>query len=210
MLALLTYALPITVLIPVHGVVQLGSNSSRAFLQRKHIDWPIAWLFMAGAMVAAVMGVFIVVQVPESALKIVLGLFILAMVWIKLPKLKKMPPPLLVAGGAFTTFVSFFAGATGPLVAVFLSGLFNEHRKLVATHAITMVMQHGFKLAVFIFAGFAFAEWLPFAGAMIISGYFGAKAGTYYMNTTPESILKILFKGVLTLCALDLLRRGLV
>ena len=35
------------VAIPIHGVVQLVSNSSRTFVQRKHIDWRILGYYSA-------------------------------------------------------------------------------------------------------------------------------------------------------------------
>ena len=41
MLALLVNFLPVAVVIPVHGVIQAGSNCSRALLLRKYIAWPI-------------------------------------------------------------------------------------------------------------------------------------------------------------------------
>ena len=33
------------VAIPLHAVVQLMSNGSRAYIQREHIDWSIVWRF---------------------------------------------------------------------------------------------------------------------------------------------------------------------
>lgn len=208
MLALMTYVIPIAALIPVHGIVQLGSNASRTFIQRQHIDWPIARQFFVGSLVAAIVAVFIVVQVPEAALKIFLGLFVILIVWIKIPALKNAPPSVVALGGALTTFASMFVGATGPLVAVFLNNLFESHRKLVATHGVTMTIQHALKIVVFGIAGFAFLEWLPFIMLMLISGYLGTRVGTYFLNRLPEKLLKSLFKIVLTIAAFDLLRRG--
>ncbi|MBL1241007.1 MAG: TSUP family transporter, partial [OCS116 cluster bacterium] len=54
MLALLVNFLPVTVVIPVHAVIQMGSNTSRAVLMRKHIVWPIFIYFFFGAIVGAV------------------------------------------------------------------------------------------------------------------------------------------------------------
>ena len=102
-----------------------------------------------------------------------------------------------------------FAGATGPLVAVFLKSLFDQHRRLVATHAATMVAQHGIKVVAFGFAGFAFYQWLPLVIGMVVSGFLGVNAGTSLMNRLPEKTLQIIFKITLTLVSLDLLRRGL-
>jgi len=210
MLALMTYLLPVIALIPVHGFVQFGSNFSRSFVQREYIDWPIARQFLYGSLFGAFLGIFVVVQLPEAALKIFLGLFIIAMAWIKFPAIKVVSPKLVIAGGAVTTFISLFAGATGPLVAVFLNSLFDVHRKLVATHGATMTVQHALKLIVFGLAGFAFTEWLPLIAMIILSGFIGTKAGSYLLNKLPEKALKIIFKITLSIVALDLLRRGVL
>ena len=209
MLALMTYALPLFALIPVHGLVQLGSNAGRSWVQREHIDWRITRLFLFGSIVGALFAIFFVVRLPEAMLQIILGVFILVMVWMKIPKITNASPAIVSAGGGLTTFASMFAGATGPLVAVFLNNLFTEHKKIVATHGITMTIQHGFKLLVFGLAGFAFLEWVPFVCAMVLSGYLGTRVGTFFLNRLPERALKLVFKAVLTVAAIDLLRRGM-
>src|SRR5690606_8185026 len=77
MLALLGLFLPVAALIPVHGAVQLGSNAGRAWHQRSFIRWPVVLPFIAGSLPGAVAGGMLVVEVPDGALKLVLGLFIL-------------------------------------------------------------------------------------------------------------------------------------
>ena len=208
MLALMTYFIPVYALIAVHGFVQLGSNAGRSWVQRAHIDWPTARIFLLGSLVGAIVGALIAVQLSQSLLQMLLGFFILFLVWVKLPPLRKTGATLIGSGGAITTFISMFAGATGPLVAVFLNKLFSEHKTLVATHGITMTAQHGFKVMAFGLFGFAFLPWLPLIALMVVSGYLGTHAGTALMNRLPEKILKQIFKAALTLVALDLLRRG--
>ena len=209
MLALMAYFIPVSALIPVHGLVQLGSNISRTLVQRQYIDWRITRIFLAGSFFGAALGALLAVQLPEGVLEAFLGLFIIIMVWIKLPALRNATASIVGLGGFSTTFVSMFAGATGPLVAVFLKSLFDQHRRLVATHAATMVAQHGIKVVAFGFAGFAFYQWLPLVIGMAASGFLGVNAGTSLMNRLPEKTLQTIFKITLTLVSLDLLRRGL-
>ena len=102
-----------------------------------------------------------------------------------------------------------FAGATGPLVAVFLNKLFDGHRRLVATHGATMTVQHGLKILAFGLVGFAFWKWVPLVALMIASGYLGTRAGTFMMNKLPEKTLKLMFKITLTVVAIDLMQKGL-
>ena len=208
MLALMTYLIPISALIPVHGLVQLGSNAGRSWVQRAHIDWGITQYFLIGSVLGALAGAMLVVQIPKNLLEVFLGAFIIVLVWMKLPTLRNVSNPVVTLGGGMTTFVSMFAGATGPLVAVFLNKLFSEHRTLVATHGIAMTAQHAVKIVAFMIFGFAFGEWLLLVGSMVVSGYFGTKAGTRLMNRLPEVRLKQVFKWTLTIVAIDLVRRG--
>ena len=209
MLALMTYLVPIHVLIPVHGLVQLGSNISRTWVQRKSVNWTVTRTFLLGSLVGAVIGALVAVQLSKAVLEGALGLFILVMIWVRFPSLSRTSGKLVALGGFATTFVSMFAGATGPLVAVFLKNLFDKHREMVATHGAAMVAQHGVKVLAFGVAGFVFTEWIWLVGAMVVSGFLGVKSGTLLMNRMPERTLAILFQAVLTLAALDLVRRGL-
>ena len=77
LLGLMTYIVPIAALIPVHGVVQLGSNAGRAVLMRAYIAWTCLLAFLLGALPGAVLGRFAVGLLPETAMETLLGLFIL-------------------------------------------------------------------------------------------------------------------------------------
>jgi len=206
MLGLMTYVIPIAALIPVHGLVQLGSNTGRSYLQREHINWSIVRLFLVGSLLGALLGAMIFVRMPIDILKGLLGGFILVIVWVKLPKIEKANPIVVALGGAGTTFISLFVGATGPLVAVFLSKLFDGHRGMVATHGMTMTVQHLLKVVAFGFVGFAFWQWLPLVLMIVVSGFMGTKFGTSLLGKISEDKLKLGFKIVITLVAVDLLR----
>jgi uncharacterized protein len=106
--------------------------------------------------------------------------------------------------------LSMLVGASGPMLSAFFAQLFpDDRKKLVATHAAGMTIHHGLKVVVFGLAGFAFADWVPFMLAMILSGQFGTIHGTRLLERLPESAFRTGFKLLLTLLALDLLRRGL-
>ena len=208
LLALMGFLLPVGVLIPVHGIVQLGSNAGRALVQRSHIGWPVLAVFLAGAVIGALLGARFVVELDDALLKILLGAFILVTVWLKLPALQKAGWPTFVFGGFATTFVSMFVGATGPLVITLFEKLFAERRQVVATNAAAMVVQHGLKVAAFAFAGFAFAQWLPLLAAMIAAGFAGTLAGSRLLNAMPEASFRTGFRLVMTLLALLMIARG--
>ena len=144
MLALLGLFAPVSVLIPVHAAVQLGSNTGRAWHQRAFIRWDVAAPFVAGSVVGAVVGAFVVVQLPDALMKVVLGLFIIVIVWARIPGLERLNKAGLAAASSALALISMMVGATGPLVSPVLAQFITDDRKaLVATHAAGMVVQHG-------------------------------------------------------------------
>ena len=54
MLMLLGLYVPVAALIPVHGAIQLGSNTGRTWHQRRHVRWSVASPFLAGSLVGAI------------------------------------------------------------------------------------------------------------------------------------------------------------
>lgn len=209
MLALMGLFVPVAALIPVHGAVQLGSNSGRAWHQRANVRRDIALPFVAGSIVGAIAGAFIVVQLPDALMKIVLGTFIILITWVAIPGLDRIGRAGLAVASAFTAVLSMMVGATGPIVSPILAQFLPGDRKaLVATHAAVMVVQHGLKIAVFGIAGFAFQQWIGLAAAMIASGFLGTIYGTKLLDRIDEARFRTWFRIGLTLLALDLLRRG--
>ncbi|MDQ0324727.1 putative membrane protein YfcA [Rhodopseudomonas julia] len=211
MLAALGLALPVPALIPVHGVVQLGSNAGRALLQRRHAEWRLIWPFLVGSVIGAALGARFVVALPEALLKTGLGLFILVMIWTKLPAMKLGAQRLLFGFvGLFSTFLTMFFGATGPFVAAFVGPALSNRMQVIGTHAVIMTAQHLFKVVAFVAVGFAFAEWLPFLVAMVVAGFIGTALGTRILKGLKEEKFRLGFRLVVSLLALDLLRRGVV
>ena len=211
MLALMGLFVPVASLIPVHGAVQLGSNTGRAWHQRAFVRMDIAKPFIAGSVVGAILGVFLVVQLPDALLKLVLGGFILLLTWAKIPGIDRLSKAGLAVASVVAALLSMLVGTTGPLVAVLLARFLDNDRKaLIATSAVAMTAQHLLKIIVFGAAGFAFWEWMPLIAAMIVSGFIGTRYGTSLLERMPEATFRKWFSIGITVLALDLVRRGMM
>jgi uncharacterized membrane protein YfcA len=205
-IAVLASVAPPAAVIPIHGVIQLGSNIGRAAVQRAHIDWPIVAYFLVGSLVGGAIGGSLVVQLPENVLMAALGLFLLYATWGPMRfGMEKIGPLMLTVSGAVSTFVTMFIGATGPFVISTLAPSLDDRRALIGTHAACMTVQHTLKILVFGLLGFSFAPWVPLLAAMIVAGFVGTLLGTRLLHWAPEVIFRRALKVFLTVLAVNLL-----
>ena len=209
LLAVMGAVLPVATLIPVHGVVQFGSNTGRAIVHLRRLSWPLAGVFLLGSIVGAMAGGRMLVTLPDGLLKALLGLFILAMVWGPKPRFMTTSKLSFAMGGALASFATMFLGATGPLVSGLLSARHLDRVQLVGTAALCMTIQHGLKIIVFGLLGFAFAPWAGLIAAMILSGAVGTLIGSHILINSREEIFRPAFRLVLTLLAANLVWQGL-
>lgn len=205
MIAVLALVFPPAIVVPVHGAIQLGSNGGRAIVQRAHIQWSYVLWIAFGAFFGTIVGGQFATLLPERLFTALIGAFVILTTWLPQPKIIGRSPLVQAVGGFVISGISMLVGATGPLVAVFLKGI-PDRQQLVATHAMLMTFQNGFKVAVFIALGFAFAEFLPLILLMIIAGFGGTAIGSKLLVRVPEVAFRWGFKIILTLVALDLLR----
>ncbi len=209
MLAAMASLLPPAAIIPVHAVVQVGSNIGRALVMRRWIDGMRLLPFLLGSLVGVTLGGSLAVNLPGEALRLVLGLFILQTVWLPIAAMAAIKGRGLALGGAIASFLTMLVGATGPYVLALLKPLGLERQGIVATHAAMMTAQHGLKIIAFGVLGFAFAPWLPLIAAMVAAGFIGTLIGSRLLGRLSEHQFELIIKTLLTVLALDLVLRPL-
>lgn len=205
LLVLMAMWVPPAAIIPVHGMIQLGSNAGRAVLARHHTDWKTIAAFAPGVLVGAGVGAWLLVDLPAHLWQLTIALFVLYLCWgPSLPKGAFGPLGVFLAS-AITSFVSLFVGATGPLVAAFIKQMHTERFTTVATFATAMCLQHAPKALVFGVAGFVFQEWLVFILGMIACGFAGTWIGLHMLRTMSNRLFSLAFNILLTALAFRLL-----
>lgn len=208
MLAVLALVFPPTVVVPLHGAIQLGSNAGRALVQRAHVQWPFVLWITLGGVIGTVIGGQFASRLPQTLFQVIIGCFVLVTTWLPQPKVIARSPVVQFLGGIAISAIGMVVGAGGPLVALF-SQTIPDRRRLVATHAMLMTLQNLFKIAMFVALGFAFAAYLPLLAAMIAIGFLGTAVGSRLLVRVPESAFRWGFKLVLSLVALNILREAL-
>ncbi|WP_245866892.1 TSUP family transporter [Oceaniglobus roseus] len=206
LLAVLAVLMPPAALIPVHGVVQVGSNLGRAVVFVRHTAWSAMPWFVVGSIVGVTAGGSVVINLPPWAVQVGVGGFI---VWTVLA----CPPrwlshwPLLT--GVISSFLTMFFGATGLFVASYSKSLKLARHAFVATHATLMCTQHLLKTLVFGLLGFAFAPWAGLIAAMIAAGLLGTLTGRLVLNRMTDARFNRALDLVLLLISARLIWSGL-
>jgi uncharacterized protein len=210
LLGVMAQILPPQLVIPLHGVVQLGSNAGRAAMSFRHIDVKFILEFLPGAVIGALIGSFVLLSLPVAIIYLSIAGFILYLCW-------GPPLPRLIMGrwgpaavGLVTTFLTLFVGATGPLIGAFLKQVFVERFRIVATFAAAMTLQHVSKIIVFTGAGFDLVPWMPLLLAMVAGGAFGTWLGLHVLRRMPDRHFKRLFNWLLTLLAVRLIWQAIM
>jgi uncharacterized protein len=213
LLGVLLLRLEPTVAIPVHGIVQLVSNASRAWFLRSHISGRVILPFALPLFPAAALGVYLLGAMPPELGRMLIGAFVLVVTWRRAaPKNKQLTERraerLLPLGGAVVGFFSTLVGATGPLLAPFIVALELSPQGTVATLAACQVFQHASKVAAFGLAGFDVQGHLLPALALSSCAVLGSAVGTRWLTRVPQATFRRGVRIVLTLLSLQLLLSG--
>lgn len=209
LLAILALSLPPAAIIPVHGMVQLGSNVNRALMTRRHIRLETLRWFAPGVLLGAGLASLVLVRMPLSLLQLTIAGFILLLSWGPAIPQRALGRAGTLLAATVTTFISMFAGATGPLVAAFIKRQSADRYATVATFAAAMSLQHAPKAVLFGLAGFAFADWLGLLALMIAAGAAGTWIGLHLLKRLTNQRFDQVFRILLTLLAARLVWNAL-
>lgn len=197
--------------IPLHGVIQLTANSSRAVIQRRHLDLHILLRYSALLVPMGWVGLQLANALPASATRIIIGVFVLVATWFPGWLMLGTHPEEINPGrrflflGGLAGVLNMTIGAIGPLIAPFFLNLGLDRRALVGTKAACQTLGHLVKIVLFGAAGFAFGSHLVLlllAGACVVAGTW---IGSRILERVSERLFRNLYMIVLTVIALRLL-----
>ena len=197
--------------IALHGVIQLVSNSSRAVIQRRHVEWSHTWRFGLLLLPMGFLGVQLAFALPPQASRVLIGVFVLLATWRPAWLLLGTHPDSIrperrfIALGGVVGFLGVIVGATGPLAAPFFLNLGLSRQGIVGTKAATQTLGHISKTLVFGVSGFAFREHLPVLMGMWAAVVAGTWVGSQLLERVNERSFEWLYRGTLTLVALRLM-----
>lgn len=207
LLSLMTLVIPLETTIPLHGVIQLISNSSRTIILRKTVRWDFAIPYFLGLPLGTAFSLYLKTKITSPTIPLLL---IVVIIFYALFKPKKMPP-LMIPKKAFfflgmtVGIFSLLIGAIGPLIAPFFLRKDLKKEEIIATKAIVQFAAHLLKIPAFLYLGFNFQEYLI---PLIIAGLItilGTNTGIKILYKTSEKIFIHIYKTVLFLSALRII-----
>ena len=208
-LAVLVVTVPITAVVPLHSVVQLGSNTGRTVMTRRHISkqlfWPLVIGAVVGTLIAAPLSAF---WLDELQLTLLLATFTLIVTWLPIPVVKTHSTRHNLIFSVAVSFIGVFVSATGPLIAAFLRHQAANRKELVATMASSVSTMNFLRIALFSSLGFLWSEWILTLALMLAAGFAGTLIGVQLLGRLPEKLFQNSLRLLLTVLALSMIIRA--
>lgn len=202
LIAIMPGFLPPTAIVPVHALVQLFSNASRALFGWRFLRWEFTLAFVTGSIIGGSIAASATRELNLEYTPIFIAAYILFVVWGPPLKFNKPPPGEFVLIGAIQTGLSLLVGATGPMSQAALMARNLKRDALVVSAALMTSFTHFTKVILFALLGFSFASYWQLILGMSIAVTLGALLGTRIRYRVPEATFRKMLKWALTLLAL--------
>lgn len=206
-LASTSLLLPVSVVVPLNGVLILAGQITRVIQFHRHINWDITLPFIPGSVVGAALGTWVYFGLPEVFMAFMLGCVLLWFCWIPPSQAarnlaEKIPQPFFWVGLAHT-FLSTVSGAGVLFQSVIVNSKLSKEQ-VVATIAGTLLFMALFKSLGYLLAGFDYSPYLLVILLSWVMGISGTMLGKKCLDVLPDVYFRLLIKVVITLFALRL------
>lgn len=197
--------LPADALVPVHGVTQLASNTSRAAFSFRSIVWRLWPLFFAGSVLGATLFGLLVVNISTAYIPVFIGVYILLKLWSeRVGRLLSSFDSLFVLG-FLQTGLGILVGSTGHLTMPRLLREISDRDGIVATSGMFMSLSHGLKLLAYGIIGFKFNQYSVILAYMVTGALIGSFVGTLLRRQISNRWFSQILKILLTVMALRMI-----
>ena len=203
--------------IALHGIIQLISNTTRTFIFRKYLKKKLIKQFLIGALIGAGFSAIIIFllikffevssasEIKVDFLKPLIGIFIIWYLFLKGPKKEKKSKSFIKVG-SISGLASIFVGATGPLIAPFFLNSNLSKENIIANKAACQMITHLTKIPLFIFFfNVNYIEEYKLLFPLILAVFIGTNFGKKILNMIPEKLFIRLFKITLFIIAIKLI-----
>lgn len=207
-LAVTSFVLPVSAIVPIHSTLLIGSTSTRTLLFWRDIDWKIAGPFLVGSVFAVAIGSRIYVQLPDTFIATALSAVMLIAIW--LPEVRwrpKLRHPWVAVGFIHSLLSTLFAYGALLHAIILHTGL--KKRQIVATMGASLTGMGLFKITGYALNGFDYVPYMQTISCAIAAAFLGTWVGRMVIDKISEQLFRAVFRALVTLTALRLLYVGL-
>lgn len=204
LLLVMLYSLPALSVIPLHGTIQLVSNTTRVTLLWRHMHWPIIFRFISLMPIGVYLGLQLYNVLAPEGIKLIIASAILISLFAKLPAAlrdRQLPIFSYYIIGIVIGFGNMIVGVLAPLLAAFL-----RHEPLTKEQMVGTLGFFGFagnllKIASFSAVGFAFADYLPLIIPACLASIIGSYCGKVLLTRSSNQFFIRAFQIMIALLA---------
>ena len=207
LLLVMLYLMPAASVVPVHGCIQLVSNTARVWLFRKHMNWRIIVRFVAPMPLGVYLGLQVYDRLDPAAIQIVIAGFVLVSLLIRAPKQgsgKGLPAWVYVLGGIVIGAGNMIVGVLAPVLGAMIRLEQLGKESTVGTLGFFGFAGNVLKIAGFAMVGFAFAPHAPIIICASLATIAGNVLGKRLLAGMSSQAFERAFKVVLALLAAKL------
>ncbi len=205
LIAILPVFLSPNLIIPIHGLVQLASNSSRMLFSLKHVRWELLPRFLVGSVVGALTIGYGLSHISMEYVPVAIGLYILLNLWSPRFSASVSRYESYYLIGFLQTGLGLVVGATGPLSLSVLTKQLKSKDEIIATSSLFMTISHLAKIPVYLsFTESMFSD-LGLIVYMVMGAILGSFLGTKLRLSTRNGYIVTIIKALLTLLAVKMI-----
>ncbi len=208
LIAVMLQLMPPAVAIPVHGAVQLAANTTRVWLLRRHMAWPIILRFALPMPLGVWLGLALFQGLPGAAIELLIGCFVLITLGLgRIGRWRESDVPLwaFLPIGFVTGALNMVVGVIAPVLGALIVRRDLTKEAMVGTLGFFGFIGNLLKVAGFSLIGFSFAEHGPLIAGMVPAAILGTRAGRHLLGRIDERRFLLAFRIVLAALAVKLI-----
>lgn len=191
--------LPLSKVIPIHGLIQLKNNLVRVLYLRKYLLKRICLNYTVGCFTGVLTVTFFLKSLDSKVIPYAL---ILLLVIYSLFKPKKMPELKLPSWGFiflgfFTGILGILVGAVDPILAPFFLRDDLSRYEIIANKSFFQMFIHLAKIPVFLYLGFDYVEYWFLILILFITAILGTFTGLKILDRISQVVFQKFFKIIL-------------
>ena len=195
------------------AIFHLFGNLGRLTFFRQGLDRRIILQFGVPSILLSLLGAFMIGVLPQTFLKLILGIFLIVTSVSFLAKLGLKFPAnsgTFIIGGSITGFITALVGTGGALRATLLQGFNIEKIKYIATAATIALATDASRIPIYILQGFMTEQYLVYVPALFGIALAGSFIGRRMVKMINQELFRKIVLIAIILVSIKLIVDGLL